>query len=509
MYDLAVIGAGSAGAVVAARASENPDLRVLLLEAGPDYPLLAETPFDLWNGHDNSYEEHDWHNRYRPTEHARPQRFPRGRVTGGSSAVNTAIALRGMPEDYDAWAAAGLEEWSWERVLPAFCRLERDLDFGDAPWHGDAGPISIRRSREDELTVPQHAFLEASRALGYPECPDANDPASQGAGPHPMNKLGRTRISTAVGYLAPARVRPNLDIRALSSVQRLVIRNGRVDAAVVERSGALEHVRARVFVLCAGAIETPCILMRSGVGPGAELDALGIEQAADVAGVGANLCDHPALAVLCAAKDPAICARDLPIIQTILRYTAPGSEHRNDLQIEQLTFAARTEQHATFAIAAVLEQCESRGRLRLSSSDPAARPHIEPGLCSDERDVSRLAVCFKDTLAFAQTKPVADLIERVLFPDPARALDDAAIAELCRRLSASGYHPCGTAKMGTQRDPTAVVDQYGCAHSLANLVVADASILPAVPRANTNLTCIMVGERVGEWIRTRPSLYGL
>ena len=321
-----------------------------------------------------------------------------------------------------------------------------------------------------------------------------------------MNKLGRTRISTAVGYLAPARIRDNLDIRPRSTVQRLQVENGRVRAALVERDGELESLEARLFVCCAGAIETPCILMRSGIGPREELDANGIELVADVAGVGQNLCDHPALAVLMTVKDPSICDPALPLIQTILRYTADGSDLRNDLQIEQLTFAAPAGDRPTFAIAAVLEQCESRGRLHLTSADPAARPRIEPALCSDERDVRRLVGCFKDTLEFARTKPLAELIERVVFPDPERSLDDAAIGALCRRFAGSGYHPCGTARMGAAGDPLAVVNQYGC---VSNLVVADASIMPSVPRANTNLTCIMIGEKVGEWIRTRPSLYGL
>ena len=210
-----------------------------------------------------------------------------------------------------------------------------------------------------------------------------------------------------------------------------------------------------------------------------------------------------------AVKDPSICDPALPLIQTILRYTAPGSDQRNDLQIEQLTFAAPAGGKATFAVAAVLEQCESRGRLHLSSADPTARPRIEPALCSDDRDVRRLVGCFKDTLELAHTKPLADLIERVIFPDPERSLDDEAIGSLCRRLAGSGYHPCGTARMGIAGDRMAVVNQYGCFHSVSNLVVADASIMPSVPRANTNLTCIMIGEKVGEWIRTRPSLYGL
>ncbi len=509
MYDVVIVGAGSAGAVIAARASENPRLRVLLVEAGPDYPRLAETPFDLVNGHDNSYRDHDWGLSYQPTALSGAQRFPRGRVTGGSSAVNTAIALRGVPEDYDGWAGEGNPEWSWQRVLPAFKRLERDLDFGDAPHHGDAGPISIRRYPAEELTVPHQAFLETARALGHPDCPDANDPDGYGSGPHPMNKLGRLRVSTAVGYLAPARVRPNLEIRPDTIARRLLIENGRAVALETERQGELESIRGRLFVCCAGAIASPALLVRSGLGPRADLEALGIDVAADLPGVGANLCDHPALAVLCQLKDPAIADRDLPLMQTILRYTAPESEHRNDLQIEQLTFAVPVEGRATFAIAAVLEQCESRGRLRFTSAEPAAAPAIEPNLCSDGRDVRRLVACLRDAIAFAHTKPTSELIERVLFPDPGRPLDDDVAASLCRRLAGSGFHPCGTAKMGPATDPEAVVDQYGCAHAVEGLIVADASIMPSVPRANTNLTCIMIGERIGEWLRTRPGRYGL
>ncbi len=508
LFDMVVIGAGSAGAVVAARASEDPNRSVLLIEAGPDYPLIAETPFDLVNSHNNSYTAHDWGFSYRPTAASPGAPFPRGRVTGGSSAVNTTIALRGMPEDYDGWAAEGNPEWAWTQVLPAFRRLERDLDFGDQPFHGDAGPISIRRYGWDELTFVHQAFLEASRGLGYPDCPDANDPDGWGAGPHPMNKLGRLRVSTAVGYLAPARIRPNLTIRGNTHTRRLVIESGAVKAVEVETGGETSLVRGRLFVLCAGSLQSPAILIRSGVGPKAELERLGIEMVRDVPGVGANLCDHPALAVVCRAKDPSILDADQPIVQTILRYTAPGSDQRNDLQIEAFSFSPRGGPLDSFAVAAVLEQSYGRGQLRLESADPHAAPVVEQHFCEDERDTRRLVACMRDVITFVQAPPLRELVAEVTFPR-LDGLSDEVLGDLLRRFAASGFHPCGTLKMGPASDRGAVVDQYGRAHSVGRLVVADASIMPTVPRANTNLTSIMIGEMIGEWVRTRPATYGL
>lgn len=509
MYDVLIVGAGSAGCAIAARATEDPNRTVLLVEAGPDYPDIARTPFDLVNSHNNSYNDHDWGFQYEPVR-GRPAVFPRGRVTGGSSAVNTTIALRGVPEDYDEWAELGNTEWSWANVLPAFNRLERDLDFGNAEYHGDAGPITIRRYPGAEL-LPQHqAFLESARMLDYPDCPDQNDPWGWGSGPQPMNKLGRLRVSCAVGYLAPARIRPNLTIRPNTFVRRLIVEGNRCTGIEVEtQEGHTERLTARTIVVSAGAIMSPAILMRSGIGPAKHLESLSIPVVRDVPGVGQNLSDHPALSLVARVKDTSIIDFDQPIIQTILRYTAKGSDKRNDLQIEQFSFSGRRSEGNTFGVAAVLEYQYGRGELRLRSADPRDHPIVDNRFCEDDRDTARLVGCFKDALAFTKVGPLADMIDTVIFPDPSRALDDDAIAALCKKLSGSGYHPCGTVKMGPSSDPLAVVDQYGCCHSVDNLVVADASIMPFVPRANTNLTCIMVGEMIGEWLRTHPARYGL
>jgi choline dehydrogenase len=280
----------------------------------------------------------------------------------------------------------------------------------------------------------------------------------------------------------------------------------------VEQGGEVRRIDAELVVVSAGAIQTPPVLWRSGLGPRRDLEALGIEVVADVPGAGANLCDHPMATVQVRAKDPAVASDELPIIQTITRYTAPTNsaypEHRNDLQIELLTFSQREDVEGVFSIAAVLEQSYGRGSVRLESADSHAQPVIAQQFCEDDRDTMRLVANYRDCLAFARTAPLSDYIAEVLVPESGEPSDEE-LASMLRRTARSGYHPCGTAKMGPADDAEAVVDQYGRVHAVEGLVVADASIMPEVPRANTNLTSIMIGERVGEWIRTRAGDYGL
>ncbi|MFT7598271.1 MAG: choline dehydrogenase [Acidimicrobiales bacterium] len=503
-WDIIIVGAGAAGAAMAARASEDAGRSVLLVDAGPDYPLAADLPNDLRDGHDNSYVDHDWGLSHTSVAN-RNDPFPRGRVTGGSTAVNTTIALRGIPADYDHWAELGNPEWAWEKVLPAFNRLERDLDFGSQSYHGDAGPISIRRWTDDELVPTQAAFIEAAKAFGFPPCDDVNAPDAVGVGPMAMNKLGRLRISTAIGYLSAARHRENLDIQPDTTTNRVVVDNGR---AVAIETAEGERLDGNLIVLATGAVHTPGLLVRSGIGDKTELDHLGIDPIAIAPGVGANLADHPALFILLEPVFPEFCATDLPLVQTICRYTSRGSDRPMDVNIELMTRAGRRDDGPLFMLVPSLEQVDGRGEIRQTSADPFAPPHITQHFGENDRDIERHVNALEDALEVSKTAPLNEFISRVRFPDAGRQ-NRADLEQLARRVSASGYHPCGTARMGPSDDPMNVVDQYGRCHTVEQLVVADASIMPTVPRANTNLTSIMIGERVGEWLRTEPARYGL
>ena len=508
LWDVVVVGAGAAGAAIASRASEDPHRTVLLVEAGPDYSRAADLPDDLVNGHDNSYVDHDWGLDHTPVGD-RVDPFPRGRVTGGSTAVNTTIALRGIPADFDGWAESGNPEWSWDKVLPALNRLERDLDFGHEDFHGDAGPISIRRWTEDELVPSQAAFIEAALAAGYPACDDVNAPDAVGVGPMAMNKLGRLRISTAVGYLSAARFRDNLTIRSDTTTNRVLVENGKaVGIEVLGPDGTTQQIKARLVVLSAGAVHTPGVLVRSGIGDRAELDRLGVTPVAEVQAVGANLADHPALFVLLEPAFPEFCSPELPLVQTICRYTSRGSSSPLDVNIELMTRAGRRSDGPLFMLAPSLEQVDGRGELRQTSTDPNARPSIMQKFGENQRDLERHVNALEDALALTEQAPLKEFIKTIRFPDSDRQSRDD-LERLARRVSASGYHPCGTARMGPASDPSTVVDQYGRCHAVDQLVVADASIMPTVPRANTNLTSIMIGERIGEWLRTESSLFNL
>ena len=498
-YDLIVIGAGAAGVVTAARASEDPSRSVLLLEAGPYYPTTEQTPADLLNGNDNSYFAHDWGYEAETNSAARLIHLPAGRVVGGSSAVNTAIALRGTPEDYDEWAALGNDEWSWEKVLPYFRRLEHDLDRDD-DFHGRNGPLPIRRYREDELVPVQLAFLKAMRALGYPETPDNNDPESTGLGYHAMNKQGSQRMSVAICYLEPVRHRLNLTVRGDCLTRRIITDGDRATGVEVESGGATQIVEGERIVIAAGAIGSPVILMRSGIGPAAHLGELGIDVVRDLPGVGENLDDHPMLGAVFTAKEGLLNAKD-PVVQVTYRYTSAGGGERNDMQLMPMSQLPTRSGNLLYAIGAVVYRQKSIGRLTLTSADPHTQPRIEQRFLDDEDDVRRLVEGVRMALEVGSHEEFAHIADGIKAPPADVVPDDEELAQWCKMVASSGFHPSCTAKMAPADDPLGVVDQHLRVRGFDNLFVADASVMPRCPRANIHLTTIMIGERAGEWLR--------
>lgn len=512
-YDTIIVGAGSAGSILASRLTEDSARSVLLLEAGPDYPDLERLPDDVKYGYGSPVPvperlstRHRWHFVARATESAMPMLVPRGRVTGGSSAVNAQIFLRGVPEDYDSWAALGNDLWSYRELLPFFRMLETDTDFHD-DFHGTEGPIIARRFKPAEWHPDQRAFYDACRAAGFADCPDHNNPDSTGVGPTPLNNPGRVRWSTAIGYLGQARQRPNLTIKADSLVHRVLFEGRRAAGLLVESDEEFHTVHCGEIVLSAGAIGSPHLLLLSGVGPARHLRRMGITPIGDLPGVGSNLRDHPQVHLNWRSnerypKDPYASK-----LQLTLRYTAEGSHLGNDMLIHPVSFTPADFVRADpmkvmgMMMVACLDLAAGSGEVLLRSDDPHIQPFLDYNFLQEEFDRRRLREAVRICLDLARHEGYRRIIEERTDPTDADLRSDDTLDAWLMRTVKTSHHVSGTCKMGPASDTMAVVDQHGRVHGLEGLRVVDASIMPDCIRANTNVTSMAIGERVAELMR--------
>ena len=485
-YHVIVVGGGAAGCVVAARLAETGSRSVLLLEAGPD--LRASVPDALRDGW-RLTPEFDWDYASEPDARGEVEDLRRGKLLGGTSWV-TRFALRGSAADYDEWEALGNDGWGFEDVLPYFRRLEADADFGDRPWHGDAGPMPISRYLNLDLTEIGAAGLQAFEAVGFPLVEDHNQPGAVGAGRMPLSSRAGTRVTTADAYLPVDGTPPNLSIRADAQVAEVVFEETRargvrlVDGTVIEGDWV---------VLSAGTYGSPQILMRSGVGPAEHLHSLGLPVRLDLAGVGANLADHAGVDIDCGYRGP---ARTAPIFHLLATFHSSGSSS-DDAPDLMLWLSDPRGAPPIFELDIGLLRPRSRGSVRLRSPDPTDPPRIElPGL-RDPVDVERLAEAYVRGLEVAQRPEIRRLCADAPAPD---ARDVIELRDWIRAASYSFPHVVGTCAMGPRPENGAVVDRSGRVHGTERLSVVDASVIPNAPSGFTHLPTIMLAERLSEEI---------
>jgi choline dehydrogenase len=530
-FDVIVAGAGSAGCVIAARLSEDPSLRVLLVEAGGDdrsvwvqMPSALSIPMNM--------PRFNWGYRSEPEPGLGGRRIacPRGRGLGGSSSINGMVYIRGNPLDYERWREEGATGWSYREVLPYFRRAETREEGADA-YRGDSGPLHTRYGPMENPLY--RAFIDAAAQAGYPETEDVNGYRQEGFGRMDMTVHRGRRWSTANAYLRPALARPNLAVWTVALVRRVIVENGRAVGLEVRRGAATQRVEARKeVVLALGAIGSPQVLMLSGVGPGADLAATGLPVLADRPGVGRNLQDHLEYYHQFESLQPVTLfphlswwRRGLIGARWLMRGTGLGATNHfeacgfvrsrpevayPDIQYHFLPLAiaydgSKLADRHGFQVHVGPMRSKSRGEVRLKGPDPETAPSIRFNYMSHPDDWAEMRACIRITREIMAQPAMAPYRGPELSPGEA-VQSDEQIDDFIRQHAESAYHPCGTCRMGRPDDPGSVVDPQLRVIGVDGLRVADASVMPSIITGNLNASTIMIGEKASDLIAGRPPL---